>query len=300
MLDYSTLPSLFNFRSTNTSFSDLHIISIGFCDFTRYKDVLRVMKHKHHTIHFILEGEGTYKVDKQEFKLTKKHAFYTPPQKTLSYYPNPDKPWIYVWFAFEGEKAQSYISQYSITQNYVAKPSNADEIVKLLDRLLSTPNPIPTREETILVTFFKFIELLSHDDIQSSKKAIDPATYVQLAKDIIYSNYTNPHFNIQQVAQAIHISHSYLCFIFKKHAGYSAKHFLSHCRLNQAKDFLIYTQKSITQISAYCGFSDPLYFSSAFKKYFGLSPSEYHEKYYESDTAYAATLSSKDNDSLQD
>jgi AraC-like DNA-binding protein len=36
-----------------------------------------------------------------------------------------------------------------------------------------------------------------------------------------------------------------------------------------------YSEYTVSQIAEACGYSDPLYFSRVFKKYFGVAPSEY-------------------------
>lgn len=281
MHDFSSLAPLFHLRNQRSIFSDLFVTTIGFCDFNRYKDVLRVLRHSHHTIHFILEGEGTYKVDGKAFHLKKNQAFYTPPGKTLSYFPSKNKPWTYVWFAFVGIKSEEFMSRYSISKSYVCTPSNHEAIQRFFERLLTQLNSALLREETILSNFFKFIELLTYDDISAEQKTISIPTYITLAKEFMWANYGNPHLTMQQVAQAIHISHSYLCAIFKQHEGISAKQHLSLSRLKAARDFLVRTDKTITEISALCGYKDPLYFSAAFKKQFNYSPTEYREKFFD-------------------
>ena len=46
-------------------------------------------------------------------------------------------------------------------------------------------------------------------------------------------------------------------------------------RLEHAAQLLITTDESITEIAYNSGFSDPLYFSTAFKKFYNLPPTEY-------------------------
>ena len=49
--------------------------------------------------------------------------------------------------------------------------------------------------------------------------------------------------------------------------------------LGQAKRLLRYSDKSLTAISNYLGFSSQSHFSKVFKKYTQRTPGEYREKY---------------------
>lgn len=50
-------------------------------------------------------------------------------------------------------------------------------------------------------------------------------------------------------------------------------------KTEEAKRLLRYSDKSLTAIGAYLGFSSPGHFSRVFKKYAGVSPREYRERY---------------------
>ena len=49
------------------------------------------------------------------------------------------------------------------------------------------------------------------------------------------------------------------------------------CRMQRAKDLLRDHSRSIKEISAESGYSDPNYFSKLFKKIVGLTPTEFRE-----------------------
>lgn len=50
-------------------------------------------------------------------------------------------------------------------------------------------------------------------------------------------------------------------------------------KIKEAKYLLHYTNKSLTAISVYLGFSSPGHFSRVFRKYVSLSPNEYRKKH---------------------
>ena len=66
---------------------------------------------------------------------------------------------------------------------------------------------------------------------------------------------------------------------FKEETGENLTDFVLQEKTAEAKRLLRYSDKSLTAIGAYLGFSSPGHFSRVFKKYAGVSPREYRERY---------------------
>ncbi len=77
------------------------------------------------------------------------------------------------------------------------------------------------------------------------------------------------------LAEKAHVSQSHFCHVFKDVMGESAKEYLVKVRVKKAADMLKSTDMNITEIAYSCGFSDANYFSRAFKKFIGTSPTIY-------------------------
>ena len=73
------------------------------------------------------------------------------------------------------------------------------------------------------------------------------------------------------------ISSYYFSKLFKQETGENYVEYLSRVRIENAKKMLTESEASIKEISYSVGFSDPNYFSRAFKKYEGVSPTEYKD-----------------------
>ncbi len=70
----------------------------------------------------------------------------------------------------------------------------------------------------------------------------------------------------------------YVCTLFKNETGQTLNQYLTDYRIKMSKQFLSDPLYKITDISAKVGYSDGNYYSKAFRKIVGLSPSEYREK----------------------
>ena len=87
---------------------------------------------------------------------------------------------------------------------------------------------------------------------------------------------------MEEVAAHVFLSHSGLIWKFKKELSTTPSQYLSLLRLRHAKQLLLNYSYNITEISEMCGYQNPYYFTNAFRKYAGRSPTEfrkYHMSY---------------------
>lgn len=79
----------------------------------------------------------------------------------------------------------------------------------------------------------------------------------------------------------IPLNYDYVRKLFRKETGLTPHGYLLKRRMELAAEIIAsratnkYSAYSVSQIAEACGFSEPLYFSRTFKKYFGVSPTEY-------------------------
>ena len=68
---------------------------------------------------------------------------------------------------------------------------------------------------------------------------------------------------------------NYLGQLFKEETGEYFSDYLNRIRINKAKELLRNTDRNTKDISIDTGYKDVNYFYKAFKKFTGISPSEY-------------------------
>lgn len=93
----------------------------------------------------------------------------------------------------------------------------------------------------------------------------------------IKENY-NQQINLMLISQHFHFSYSYVSAYFAQHCNEGFKEYLNKIRIEKAKEFLIKSNESITDISELVGYSEPGYFGKVFKKLVGVTPTEYRRK----------------------
>ncbi|EGB92602.1 putative transcriptional regulator, AraC family [Clostridium sp. D5] len=96
-----------------------------------------------------------------------------------------------------------------------------------------------------------------------------------LAMDYIKENYSNQDLGLNDICEYLNISTSRFSSIFKEATGKTFTEVLTGVRMDRAKQLLRQTSLKNYEIAEKVGFSDPHYFSIAFKKMTGKTPKEY-------------------------
>lgn len=94
---------------------------------------------------------------------------------------------------------------------------------------------------------------------------------------IIEDNITNEEFSINDLAAEMAMSRSVFFKKIKAITAQNPQELIRDIKMRHAADLVIAGQYSISEIAYMTGFPNPKYFSTAFKKYFGVSPSRYAE-----------------------
>ncbi|MDO4521570.1 MAG: response regulator [Eubacteriales bacterium] len=97
-------------------------------------------------------------------------------------------------------------------------------------------------------------------------------------REYIGKNYSNETLSVKDISDHVFLSTSYVCTFFKNETGQTLNQYLTEYRMEKAKALLADPRYKITDISSRVGYSDGNYFGKSFKKYTGLTPSEYREK----------------------
>ena len=96
--------------------------------------------------------------------------------------------------------------------------------------------------------------------------------WARLALEYLKKNYGNPSLSLNDVCEHLNISTSRFSSVFKEATGKTFTEALNGIRMDRAKQLLRETSLKNYEIAEKVGFSDPHYFSIAFKKSTGLTP----------------------------
>ena len=93
-----------------------------------------------------------------------------------------------------------------------------------------------------------------------------------VAVDIMHHNLEEP-MPPSEIARVVGLSTRQLERLFAKYLGTSPKKYYLSLRLEKARNLLMQTDLSLTEICVLCGFNAPSHFSKTYRKAFGVAPS---------------------------
>jgi len=105
------------------------------------------------------------------------------------------------------------------------------------------------------------------------------SSIVRKAIEYITDNYQN-NLTLAEIANVTHYSPYHFLRLFKRHTGITPFEYLLNVRIEKAKDMLIKTDCTMSQICDLCAFGSLSHFSCVFRKKTGVSPTEYKNKLY--------------------
>ncbi|MED1468537.1 AraC family transcriptional regulator [Bacillus salipaludis] len=116
-------------------------------------------------------------------------------------------------------------------------------------------------------------------------KQMDRSNDTEESKGVILGDrikkYLDEHFSeidtLETISEALNISLSYLCHIFKETTGYAPMQYIMRRRIGEAQSLLINTQYNSTEIASMVGYDNSNYFNTIFTKIVGMSPIKYRK-----------------------
>ena len=152
---------------------------------------------------------------------------------------------------------------------YLAKPFHMEELHILIDNLLENIQRLRGKftgavdqEDKV-----KNVEVKGNDDILMEK-----------IMKVINDHLSDSELNIEMLTKEIGISRAHLHRKMKELTGISAGEFIRNLRMEQAARLIRERNINISQVTYSVGFNNQAHFSTTFKKYFGVTPTEYAEK----------------------
>lgn len=93
-------------------------------------------------------------------------------------------------------------------------------------------------------------------------------------------NYIREHIdevNRGQIAEYFYLSPSYLSKVFRRETGESLINFIQDTRIELAKELLLYSDYTISDIAIQTGYPNFSHFSKQFRKFVGCTPNEFRK-----------------------
>lgn len=108
--------------------------------------------------------------------------------------------------------------------------------------------------------------------------AYAPENYRSAVVKYVRENYRTIH-GIEDTAKHFFLTKSHFCRSFKRETGIGFVEYLNKVKLNAASDLLIFSEKSVREITESVGYNSAPYFCSLFRKEYGMTPRAYRKAF---------------------
>lgn len=171
----------------------------------------------------------------------------------------------------EFEYAQKAISLG--VSEYLLKPFLPQELFAAVNKMIEQLNQekvseINWQERGVSGKEIDQIEILD-------RKGPQAVQAVRAAQCYIKDHLQDGRLSIDETAEVVHFSVSYLRQIFKEVTGDNFNEYLIRKRMEKAAKLLCTTSLKIQEIAEACGYDDQRYFASSFKKQYGCTPTKF-------------------------
>ena len=147
-------------------------------------------------------------------------------------------------------------------------PSEASEIASNIEKMTCGCDDISVLNEVLIISVRNILQ--KKDDF--NKENI--SKHVQNVLDFIKQNYASA-ISLDDIADYTQLSVEHICRLFKKETNKNIIDYINEFRIDRAKQFLDSGKYKIYEVAEMVGIQNTTYFSTMFKNYTGITPSEY-------------------------
>ncbi len=226
---------------------------------------------------YIAGGKAHFYLPEGEQTAGKGEAFLYPPGQPQRYgYVLKEKPDVY-WLHFSGTQAAALLKKAGLPALTVFHPGVHSDCVMLLDRIIRELQLCGLYSQELAAAHAQaLIYLLSRGMKEKAGPQSAASPEIQQLVEWIHRH---PEESLSMTAYARRANMSVSTFIrkFRAHTGLPPQRYITRQRIYHARELMISSQMSITDIARIVGYDNPLYFSRMFKKETGMSPRAYRQ-----------------------
>lgn len=224
----------------------------------------------YHLLHFVISGKGEFiNPNGKRYTVGENDMFIIKPYEVTYYEADENEPWTYAWIGFNTEMPLPA----ALTESDVINAPYLRNIFldAINDEQFADGSTNGAYETYVVGHVMQMLGLLMRESEQKREGADD---YVKRAIAIIESEH-HTWISASRLAERLHLNRSYFSEIFKEKTGVSPHKYLTDYRMKKSAELLTKRRLSVSVTALSVGYTDIYVFSRAFKKYYGVTPTEY-------------------------
>jgi AraC family transcriptional regulator of arabinose operon len=231
-------------------------------------------------INLTLSGGGEINQGKNKFMVTKGDLLLFPPGVKHDYQiADGHADWVHLWAYFSDQPLFTGLLAWPEVNSGVLRLGLNDkklwqEVAQTMLELIEIYHSSYPRKLDFCLNYLHKILLLCDLKNPNISACVDS----RIPKAIDYFNRNlDKNISIKNVADYCSLSESRLAHLFKESTGVSPGVYFNELKLEKARQLLISTSKSISEVASEAGFNSQFYFANTFRKKYNKSPSSYRK-----------------------
>lgn len=224
-----------------------------------------------HMIIWFSEGVGRLWLDDGPHTLQAGDLAYLPPHAAISFESAAES--LHYWIHFSGNEASGMLADCGIDRCGIYRIGENPKIDNCFSEIAFR---LTTRTGAAVLwcngLFFQMLSLVADALLPDGDSADRSSIHPALKAMTLYYYESHP---VEYYAELCGMGTSNFKHTFSKITHLTPVAYITSIRMEQARRLLLSPEASIKEIAYAVGYSDPLYFSRVFRKFYGVPPSEF-------------------------
>lgn len=227
-------------------------------------------------IFYVLSGKGTMTLGGERFELQKQSCLIMRPGDLPKAVQDPHDRLTVLYLHFQVADADGKVPLFPFPRFTITGGAfRAENLLYAIMELLDVPAPLQELEfDCLMKQFFVRLfrlHLVPRDygpgSVKQMQRVRQMMAYIREARGV--------DVDLEEMADAVGMSPPYMSRLFKACSGVTLKAFIARTKVESARDLLVETRMSVSQVAERMGYSDVYAFSKSFKRVFNVAPSQY-------------------------
>ncbi len=239
-------------------------------------------EHDDHLLIYCLEGGAEVEVPSGRCRVGPGDLLVLPRGTPHSYRARPRKPWTIYWAHFDGNQADSFVRHLSLGEPapelWLIPLGNSARVVSDFENLLAARQSTYNLDAFInaanqlraILTYIALLQPMARH--QDAGGRFDLERVHSLMQESVHGQ-----LDLAHLAEAVNLSKYHFIKKYKQLTGATPIDHFIRLKIERACQLLDVSCKNISEVAAETGYQDAYYFSRAFKKVMGISPSDYRK-----------------------
>ena len=227
----------------------------------------------------VLSGSGTLMYDNVVYELQAGSCFFIDCMIPYYHQSSTTDPWELMWVHFNGATSKEYYHYFRASSEPALSPRAFVQLKEKLESLLDVNTHSDFSAE--IASSRLIVDLLSILLLEVTNATKEESGATQKLLDV--RQYLDEHFtekfSLDELSEHFFISKYHLSREFKNYFGITPSHYVIGKRITLAKRLLRFSDMTLDEISAACGFYDASYMNKQFKSSEGIGATEFRRKW---------------------